>query len=202
MIDARTVYGWFKKLIERTSRVVYDSNAIHVSEVSGCLRKAFYERKTVRPTLDVRNVIMAIGNGVHWQLQELLKEEGWKSEVKTEWDLKKFKLIGHIDLFNPEENIVLELKTIGRVPERPYLPHLRQINAYLIMIKARKGYLVYIGKNGAIRVFDVKFDRKLWRKTIKRAFHLWYCLQENRPPKPEFSGLCSFCEFKWRCYNQ
>ena len=200
MIDAKVVYNWFRKIIEKSSRVVYDSNIIHISEVSGCLRKAYFERKTLKPALDVKNVVATIGNGIHWQLQELLRNEGWQSEVEVQYDLKKFKLMGHIDLM--KEKTIIELKTTSKAPETPYKNHLRQVNAYLIMAKAKKAYLIYIGRNGIIKVFNIKFDKKIWRETIKRAFHLWYCLQENRPPKPEFSGLCSFCEFKWRCYNQ
>ena len=198
-IDARVVYSWFRKLVERTARVNYSSNVIHVGEVSGCLRRAYYDRKTLKPTLDIKNVVATIGNGVHYQLQDLLKEEGWRSEVEVSWDFKKFKLIGHIDLF--KENVVLEIKTVSKIPEKPYLPHLRQVNAYLIMAHAKKGYIIYIAKNGYVRVYDVKPDKKLWRETVKRAFHLWYSLKENKPPKPEFSPLCQYCEFKWRCYK-
>jgi len=200
-INAQTVYSWFRKLIEKSSRVHYDTNIIHVGEVSGCLRKVFYDRKSLRATLDIKNIIMAIGNGIHFQLQDLLREEGWVSEVKTTWGLGEFKLIGHIDLYNPRENIVLEIKTTNKVPEKPYLPHLRQLNAYLIMSKARKGYLIYIGKDGKVRVYDLKPDKRLWHETVKRAFYLWHSLKENKPPKPEFSPLCNLCEYRWKCFS-
>jgi len=199
VINAQTVYGWFRKLIERSSRVHYDSNVVHVGEVSGCLRKAYYDRKSLRATLDIKNVVATIGNGVHMALQDLLKEEGWKTEVKVEWDFGKFKLVGHIDLF--KNDVVLEIKTTSKVPDKPYLPHLRQLNAYLIMSHAEKGYLVYVARNGYVKVFEVKPDKKLWRETVKRAFYLWRCIHENRPPKPEFSPLCSFCEHRWRCFS-
>ncbi len=201
VINAQTVYSWFRRIIEKSSRVHYGSDIIHVGEVSGCLRKAYYDRKSLKATLDIKNVIMAIGNGVHVALQDLLREEGWIDELEVEWNLGKFKLVGHVDLYNPRENIVLEIKTTGKVPEKPYLPHLRQLNAYLIMSKARKGYLIYIGKDGKVRVFDLKPGKRLWKETVKRAFHLWYSLRENRPPKPEFSLLCSFCEHRWRCFS-
>jgi len=202
VINAQTVYSWFRKLIEKTSRVHYDTNIIHVSEVSGCLRLAYYNRKSLKTTLDIKNIIMAIGNGIHFQLQDLLREEGWISELKVEWNLGKFKLIGHVDLYNPKENMVLEIKTTNKVPEKSYLPHLRQLNAYLVMSRARKGYLIYIGKDGKVRVYDLKPDKRLWKETVKRAFYLWHSLKENKPPKPEFSPLCNLCEFKWKCFSK
>lgn len=198
-IDAKTVYIWFRKLVERTNKIIYNSNVIHVSEVSGCLRKSYYDRKSLRPTLDIKNVITTIGNGIHVLLQDLLREEGWKTEAKVEWDFKKFKLIGHIDLL--KEDVILEIKTVSKVPDKPYIQNLRQINAYIIMAHARKGYIIYIGKNGYIRVFDVKPNKQLWHETVKRAFYLWHCLSRNEPPRPELSPLCGLCEYKWRCYR-
>lgn len=201
VIDERLVNNWFRRLIERGQRVVLDNNTIHVSEVSGCLRRAYYERLVPKATLDVRNIIMAIGNGIHYQLQDLLREDGWQSEVEVKYDFKKFKLVGHVDLYYPEEGIVAELKTTSKIPERPYDQHVIQVNAYLIMSKARKGYIIYIGKDGRVKVFNIRFDKKLWNQTVKRAFYLWHCLQEKRSPKPERSFLCNLCVYRWKCFK-
>ena len=104
-------------------------------------------------------------------------------------------------MINPRENIILEIKTTSKVPDKPYFPHLRQINAYLIMARARKGYLIYIGKDGKVRVFEAKPNKRLWRETVERAFRLWHSLKDNKPPKPEFSPLCNLCEYKWKCFS-
>ena len=201
IVDAKLVYNWIREIIEKTSRLSYRPNEIHVGEISGCLRRAYFDRRLAKPTLDIRNVIFLIGNGVHYWLQALLKEQGWEAEKKVEQNLGEFKIVGHIDLYNPKERILLELKTVGKAPVKPYLVHLRQVNSYTVMVRARKGYIVYIAKDGYIKVFDVKPDFDLWKKTRKRAYQLWYALQRNQPPRPEFSILCQYCPWKWKCYG-
>lgn len=201
-ITAHTIYGWFRKLIEIHQRVVLDNSIIHVVEISGCLRRAYYDRNIPRARLDVHNVVMAIGNGIHYQLQELLRSEGWRPEYEVSWDFKKFKLIGHIDLYNPRENIVLELKTVNKVPDKPYDSHVIQVNTYLAMVRSRKGYIAYIARDGNIRVYKVSYDKELWEKAVRRAFYLFYSLRDRKPPKPEQSFLCSYCPYKWKCFKE
>ena len=201
-IDARTVYGWFREIIERTSRVHYSSDIIHVSEVSNCLRKAFYDRKVAKPTLDIKNILKVIGNGVHYQHQEFLRTKGFVTESEVKRDFKKFKLVGHIDLLNPKENLIIEIKTVNKIPQRPYLSHIRQLNAYLIMSRTKEGELIYISRDGGVKIYHLKPDKRLWRETVKRAFYLWHSLKENKPPEPEFSPLCNLCEFKWKCFSK
>lgn len=202
VIRESTVYDWFRRILEANQRIFHDSSVIHVSEVTTCLRKSWYTRKSPVKATDTVNIIMSIGNGVHSLLQEYLASKGWKSEVKVEWNFKKFKLVGHIDLYHPEENIVIELKTTGKKPGKPYHSHVMQLNAYLRMISADKGYIIYISRDGHVKVFQHNFSKRLWDKTIKRAFYLWHTLNENKIPKPEPSFLCNYCPFKWRCIAQ
>jgi len=201
-IRESTIYEWFRKLLESSQRLFHSNDVIHVSEVSGCLRKAYYTRRTPMKAADTVHVIMTIGNGVHQQLQQYLVSQGWRSEVEVIWNFKKFRLTGHIDLYHPKENIVVELKTINKKPGKPYQNHLIQLNAYMKMINAAKGYLVYIARDGHVKVFRHRFDKQLWSQTIKRAFYLWYSLRDNKPPKPERSPLCNYCPFRWTCFSK
>lgn len=200
-IRSSTIYEWIRKSLEDSQRLFHSNDVIHVSEVSGCLRKAYYTRRTPMKAADIVYVIMTIGNGVHQQLQQYLAGQGWRSEVEVIWNFKRFRLTGHIDLYHPGENIVLELKTISKKPGKPYQNHLIQLNAYMKMISAAKGYLVYIARDGHVKVFNHSFDKRLWSQTIKRAFYLWYSLRDNKPPKPEQTPLCNYCPFKWKCYR-
>ena len=115
MLTAETVYGWFREIIEKRRRL-YSSDRIHVSEVSGCLRRAYYERTRPRPALDPSNVVMLIGNGVHEKLQELLSRKGWLAEVEARYRVRDFWLVGHADLYHPDEQLVVELKTTNKAP--------------------------------------------------------------------------------------
>lgn len=201
-IRESTVRDWFREILEASQRLFYSNNTIHVSEVTGCLRKAYYTRRSPMKPADIVYVVMSIGNGIHRQLQEYLMDKGWRSEVEVEWNFKKFKLVGHIDLYHPREDIVVEIKTTSKKPDKPYQNHLMQLNAYLRMINASKGYIIYIARDGNIKVFSHNFNKQLWKQTIKRAFYLWHRLNEDKPPKPEPSPLCNYCPFKWRCYSK
>ncbi|MCD6340770.1 MAG: PD-(D/E)XK nuclease family protein [Desulfurococcales archaeon] len=196
MITAATVYGWFRDLIKE--RRVSDPKVIHVSEAANCLRRAYYDRVSPAPKLDIVNVVALIGNGVHYQLQQYLGSRGWRAEVECKYETKKVTLVGHADLISPEGEIV-ELKTCNQVPSRPWPNHVLQLNAYLTMLKASKGYIIYVARGGKVRVFEVKPKRGLFDRLVRRAYHLHYCLIEKREPRPEKGPLCDYCPYRWRC---
>ena len=200
-LSEREVYSWFYELVSRHSRIPRD-NVIHVGEVSGCLRRAFFDRRNPLKKVDAQNVILTIGNSVHLQLQEILREKGFQVEVEAAYPLRGFTLVGHADLYDPLRNIIIELKTVTKIPKKPYQEHILQVNAYTFMLKAERAFIVYISKsNGAIRVFEIGRNPRLWRYTIKRAFTLHNALSDNKPPEPERSHFCSYCPYKWRCYG-
>ena len=201
MLTAETVYGWFRKLIERRRRL-YSSDRIHVSEVSGCLRRAYYERTRPRPALNPSNVVMLIGDGVHEKLQGLLAKDGWLAEVEARYRIKDFWLVGHADLYHPDEQLVVELKITNKAPENPYKNHLMQLNAYLYMLRARKGHIVYIDRGGSIKVHDTSFDKHLWRQTILRAITLREAITRKTIPSKEPGPWCTYCPYKWLCYTK
>ena len=201
MLTAETVYGWFRELVERRRRL-YSIDVIHVSEVAGCLRRAYYERTRPRPALDPSNIVMMIGNGVHEKLQELLAGRGWLSEVEARYRVKDFWLVGHADLYHPDGQVVVELKTVGKAPEQPYRSHLVQLNAYLYMLKARQGYLVYIARNGDVRVHKHSLDKKLWGETVRRAITLHEAITRDKKPPKEPGPWCTHCPYKWICMTK
>jgi len=198
-VDALMIYGWFRELVK--VRVNHDSRIIYVSEASGCLRKAYYDRVSPSPTLDVTNIVLTIGNGIHRVLQQYLAKKGWKTEVEVRLKIKIGELVGHADLVAPDGTVV-ELKTVNEVPSKPYPNHVMQINAYLNMLRSKEGYIAYIGRDGRVKVFKVSPDRKLFIKLIKRANYLHYSLVNLKPPKPERSPLCNQCPYRWRCFRE
>jgi CRISPR-associated exonuclease Cas4 len=200
-LTAATVYSWFRELVEQRRRA-YRDNVIHVSEVAGCLRRAWYERVRPQPALDPNNVVIMVGNGVHEKLQELLAEKGWQSEVEAKYKVKDFWLVGHADLYHPEEQVVLELKTSSKVPEEPYRGHALQINSYIFMLRAKRGYIVYVARDGGVKVFEHRFDKRLWSETVKRAMQLHEAVAERRKPPAEKGPHCRFCPYKWYCFAE
>ncbi len=89
-----------------------DTKNIWVTELARCLRYSFLLRKEGKLRLGLKESMkMHIGAGLHIRLQKLLSKYGFESEVKVE---KKtalgFKIVGRIDVYDKEENVVYELK--------------------------------------------------------------------------------------------
>ncbi len=200
-ITASYIYA---KLVEamEASRRELSSDAIHVSEAVQCLRRSYWDRMKPAVTRDINAVLMAIGSGLHRVLQEVLESDGWIAEYRVERSIKNlFRLVGHIDLYHPEHGAVVEIKTVSAIPERPYPQHVMQLNAYLAMVRARRGFLVYVARDGRIEVFRHSFDPDYYRSVIKRAFLLWTSLRRREPPKPERGPLCEYCPYKLHCFS-
>ena len=100
------------------------SEKIHVTEVTGCLRRAYFHR-TVNLPPDA-NYFTFMGTAIHDALLSFIAEE---TEVKVENDI----LIGYADAIIEinGERYVFELKTVRRLPSRPYPSHVEQVNAYM-----------------------------------------------------------------------
>ena len=200
MLDERFFYSVFKEMAKQRNP---PDNVIHVSDVTGCLLKSYYMRR--RPFVtEAQAVVFRVGEGVHTALQRYLHEKyGWSYEVEARMPIEdeygEFELVGHADLLSPD-NEVVEVKTTSKIPDEPYRSHVMQLNAYMYMLKAKAGYVLYIEKGGGrIRVFPVQFSKKLWGEVVRRAIKLHKALVTNTPPEPEPNHLCRYCPYKFDC---
>ncbi|RLE86321.1 MAG: hypothetical protein DRN04_19680 [Thermoprotei archaeon] len=89
-----------------------------------------------------------------------LRELGFTTEKQIILEFPNgLKLAGTPDAYNDE--IVLEVKTVNKIPEKPYEHHVLQLNTYLNMLNYDLGLIIYISKkNGKIKVFEVKKGRQ------------------------------------------
>jgi len=169
-----------------------EPDVIHVSEVSDCLRKAFYYRTMDIPIPDDKLVILTIGGLIHRIVQKELTGMGFKCELELTHDVGPFTLVGHADALNSIG--LLELKSVTRMPREPYHHHLLQTNAYMVMADVNYGEIVYISKAGGyLRTYPLRPDQALFDFLVSRACQLYEALQRNEPPKPEPSKLCRWC---------
>jgi len=199
MITKEKVYDWIVNAIYEKTRQ-YSDNIIHVSEVSGCLRKAYYIRKYGQDIIPKYAVLMSYGNGIHELLQNYLIKKGWRIEYPVSRQFKYLRLVGHIDLYEPRQNIVVEIKTTSKIPREPYTEHVRQINTYAYLLGTMPTlYLIYIDRMGDIKVFNIPRNYELWKDMIKRAYYLYYSIRDNKEPRREKNHLCEYCPFKDKC---
>jgi len=179
---------------------------VYVTDVVRCLRLSYLERTgAVPPDPDVLSrvrLIQALGNILHEVVGRVFPE-GWLSEVSVRVCNGRVCLGGRVDLYNPSENVLVEVKTRAYVPDRPVPHHVVQARLYASVLGARRVHLLYIGRaRGDYRVFDVKpYGRphELLRWAFERGEELARALAEGRPPGVEYGPWCSGCSFSRHC---
>ena len=190
---------------EEESRPQSPINEIHVSEITYCLRKAYYVRKErVTPPLE-KVTVLNIGRAMHLLIEKYIdSKRNVEYEVEVKYPFREITVIGTIDLI--VDNTIIELKTVSRKPKEVYQHHYSQVNAYHFMLREKRkdinevAYIVYINKrNGEIYVYTVIPNLNDFMLTLLRAYQLYHHLISNEPPKPEYTYLCNFCEYRMVC---
>ncbi len=200
-ITSIDIHRWLLEAVKLRTRVDIDSTVVHISEVTSCLRRAYYCR--TRPLqLSPANALKLLGSEVHEALQEVLRRRGYEVEFQVAIVAGGVRLVGHADAYHPEKQHVLEFKTVSKIPQRPYDNHIKQLQAYVALTHSEIGYLVYISRNnGDIKVFEVKPSKYILRELIERARLLSTSLIRHEPPMPEQGPLCNYCEFRFLCFR-
>ena len=169
MIDVRRAVERYlqtnRELRERTHKVFY------ASELGYCPLKIFFS--ITRPRMaEVRALkVFKLGDLAHEFVQQVLQDTyGAEAEVPIRQvvdDTRGIELHGRIDVLH--EGVPYELKSAARLPDSPYDHHVAQINAYLNLLGADEGYLVYVEKNSfEIAQFPVRRDADLWRRCLEK----------------------------------
>jgi len=202
LLSEKDVYAAFRNMLLKHLRIV-GKDTVHVGEVVQCLRKSWFNRKYGDPgslnhLSDSKCVILGLGLASHFVLEEALKQLGYVTEKQIILEFPNgLKLAGTPDAYN--DKVVLEVKTVNRIPDHPYEHHVLQLNAYLNMLNMDLGLIIYICKrNGRIKIFEVRRDTRKYLQVLERAKRLYYHISKDLPPDPEPSYLCNYCE--WRLY--
>jgi len=196
IVDELMVNRWLMRALMKNYRV-FSSNEICITEAtSPCLRRPYFER-TRKQLPTPAEALKVLGSELHNLLQDVLREEGWETEVRVALDLGGFRLVGRVDAV--KDGIVLELKTSNGLHD-PYRSHILQLQAYLTILHARVGYLIYIDRaSGRPRVHKVVPSKTTLREVIKRAKELHQALEKHEPPPPERGPWCNTCPWKFQC---
>ena len=197
------IYEAFRKFLASRLRIVGD-DTVHVGEVCGCPRKAYFTRKYGSKDLShiapSKRVVLGLGLSTHLVLEKVLEELGYTTEHQVIIELDGFKLAGTPDAVSNSH--VVEIKTVNRVPDEPFPNHVMQLNAYLGLLRKSTGYIVYIcRRDGQVKVFPHSFSEVMFREVLKRAAKLYRHIREDTVPEAEPSYLCNYCEWKWKCLN-
>jgi len=201
MVSEVDVNRWILKALTSVNTKAFPADEVTVAEVaSPCLRKSYYQRiRAVAPT--PVEFLKIVGDDVHLKLQDVLKEEGYLTEVGVSIKIGEFKLVGRVDALKDDADAhLIEFKTVQEIPQEPYESHVLQAQAYLLMTGLEKGYLVYLArKDGRVKVFKIHKDKKALKKLVERAYILFKALKEKAPPPPERGPWCNTCPFVLTC---
>lgn len=195
---------------------------IWVTSLSHCLRKTALSIyfNTYNPS---RNWEARIGTALHSWLGEVVT--GAEFEVPVEYDLKDgWKLVGKVDAVKGEYLLEFKFrgfenndskktskkskKNIDLDHAEPSRESIEQINAYMGILGKEKGYIYIFDRNGLdFRVFEVTFDKRLFRRFIKRAEKVIEAVEEldgGEFPKwistvGNKTWVCNQCPFRPIC---
>ncbi len=122
-------YPVLKAIFTTESENGYRNGEIHVSDVNGCLLKAYYTKTEPQPFLPNERLVLMIGIAVHDYIQK--KMDG---DVHYQSEFPVHDIVdGRIDLVGRNE--IVDLKTTRwLIPDRlPYGNHASQVNLYAVM---------------------------------------------------------------------
>jgi hypothetical protein len=180
-----------------------EPKTIYVTDLTGCLRRAFYEiyfRANPPPTGP-----MVAGRLLHAVLQPVLSQfmVGAGFEVECSHDLGGgWTLKGKADVVTSEA--VYEFKFTRGVGFNKAEPaYMAQVSAYCFMMGRVEGYLVLVDRDSFdVRVFSVEPDEDLWNNMLQEAKVLVDCVQRGEVPtlnSPRMGYECKHCVWSIVC---
>jgi hypothetical protein len=183
-----------------------EPKTIYVTDLTGCLRKAFYEiyfRANPPPTGP-----MVAGRLLHGMLGEvLLRDEEFGGDAEFEVSCVEeldggWRLKGKADVVGSEA--VYEFKfTRGIHFNRAEPAYVAQVSAYCFMLGKTKGYLVLVDRDSFdVKVFEVEPDEDLWRNMVQEAKVLVECVGRAEAPtlnSPRMGFECKNCVWRIVC---
>ena len=196
MMGDRDYRSVIKNAIESVGRELQyrynkdDISKIHASEVTGCLRRAFYDR-----TDEIETDKTSFSDLVGGMFRQL--EFGARPK---DFSLEDINLETQADLI--VDDLVMIFRSVGVQPENPSAKDLVYINACLYAYDKIDGVIIYITGDGQEVSFSVTKDKKMFEETVRRVRVLNDLLKEKKTPILETSIECSGCQYFERCYTQ
>jgi CRISPR-associated exonuclease Cas4 len=188
----------FHKLIEdelikisKKLTLDYDSNGIHVSEITRCSRLSYFER--IDPFVDeYSNALSTISKG---SLTRLL------NGITREYKVNDFTIYATVDLMIDNE-MVINFVPVAKLPEYPHPNDLLYTNASMFIFDIQGGFIVYFTPEGKFVEFSVSESKRMFEQVVRRARILYLLLKEKKTPVVEPSELCYSCKYFQRCFGQ
>jgi CRISPR-associated exonuclease Cas4 len=188
----------FHKLIEdqlikisKKLALDYDSNGIHVSEITRCSRLSYFER--MDPFVDEYS--NALSNMFKGSLTKLL------NGITREYKVDDLTIYATVDLMIDNE-MIINFVPVSKIPENPHPNDLLYTNASMFIFDIQGGFIVYFTPEGKFAEFSVSESKRMFEQVVRRARILYLLLKEKKTPVVEPSELCFSCKYFQRCFGQ
>jgi CRISPR-associated exonuclease Cas4 len=169
----------------------YDSNGIHVSEITRCTRLSYFER--MDPFVDeYSNALSNISKG---SLTKLL------NGITREYKIDDLTIYATVDLMI-DNDMIINFVPVSILPEYPHPNDLLYTNASMFIFDIQGGFIVYFTPEGKFVEFMVSESKRMFEQVIRRARILYLLLKEKKTPVVEPSELCFSCKYFQRCFGQ
>jgi len=169
----------------------YDSNGIHVSEITRCTRLSYFER--MDPFVDeYSNALSNISKG---SLTKLL------NGITREYKVDDLILYATVDLMIDNE-MIINFVPVSKLPEYPHPNDLLYTNASMFIFDIQGGFIVYFTPEGKFVEFIVSESKRMFEQVVRRARILYLLLKEKKTPVVEPSEFCFSCKYFQRCFQQ
>ena len=188
----------FHKLIEdelikisKKLALDYDSNGIHVSEITRCSRLSYFER--MDPFVDEYS--NALSNIFKGSLTKLL------NGITREYKIDDLTIYATVDLMI-DNDMIINFVPVSKLPEYPHPNDLLYTNASMFIFDIQGGFIVYFTPEGKFVEFSVSESKRMFEQVVRRARILYLLLKEKKTPVVEPSELCFSCKYVQRCFGQ
>jgi CRISPR/Cas system-associated exonuclease Cas4 (RecB family) len=113
------------------------ANSIHVTDLTGCPRRAYYDKRDPSPEYVHEMLVRWMGSGFHAMVEPAEHDPCFQSELPLEHN----GIVGRTDLFYQKDGRVVDLKFTRwmYIDKLPYGSHVLQVNVYAWMLRRQRG---------------------------------------------------------------
>ena len=208
--------GIIKFLRKRNHSIPLDArNRYWVSDIGACRRKTFYKANGIEEEELLKDVTLeGMWDSVRGDfLHHLTYAYKWR-EMDIEYpvplrDGRKAILVGRLDMYDWKERVIIDLKTTRFIKWQikqgflPKLEHIVQVQCYNIIfsqiLPVDNLSIVYADMSDIVAYKVQKRDLTEWIR--RRIQEIEDSLSGNNIPVGDVSGLCKYCRYQTRCYN-
>ena len=169
----------------------YDSNGIHVLEITRCSRLSYFER--MDPFVD--EFSNALTNIFKSSLTMFL------NGITREYKIEDLAIYATVDLII-DNDMIINFVPVSKIPEYPHPNDLLYTNASMFIFDIIGGFIVYFTPEGKFVEFSVSKSKRMFEQVVRRARILHLLLKEKKTPVVEPSELCFSCKYFQRCFGQ